>query len=54
MTHGDADLVVAEAGLLEIGDGLVGVAAVLEDTDDGRALLGDGHGVRRNHLPSYP
>src|SRR4051794_31938375 len=40
MTHGDADLVVAEAGPLELGDGLVGVAAVLEDSDDGRALLG--------------
>jgi hypothetical protein len=40
MTHGHADLVVAEAGLLELGDGLVGMASVLEDPDDGRSLLG--------------
>ena len=41
--HGDADLVLAEPGLHEFADGLVGLVAVLEDADDGGALLGSDH-----------
>jgi len=39
VTHGDADLVVAEAGSLEVSNGLVGVTALLEDSDDSRTLV---------------
>ena len=40
--------------LLELGDGLVGMAAVLEDADDGGALLGSGHGARGKPGPFTP
>ena len=43
MTHGDADLIVAEAGRPEIRDRAIGMLSILEDADDGRTLL---HGHR--------
>jgi len=43
---GDANLIVAEAGVAELIDGHVGVALILEDTDDRGPLL-KAHG----HLP---
>ena len=39
VSHGDADLVLGESGLVELGDGLIGVEAVLEHADDRGALL---------------
>ena len=43
VSHGDADLVLAEPGLQQFADGLIGLLAVLEDADDGRVLLGCSH-----------
>ena len=39
VSHGDADLALVEPGLVEFGDGLVGVESVLEHADDGGTLL---------------
>ena len=43
VSHGDPDLVLVKAGLEEVGDGLVGVAAVFENTNDDGTLLQGGH-----------
>ena len=48
VSHGDADLVLAEPGLQQFADGLIGLLAVFEDADDGRMLLGCGHGSSPN------
>lgn len=37
--HGDADMVFVETRLMKLGDGLVGVATILEHADYGRTLL---------------
>ena len=39
VSHGDADLVLVEPGLVKLGDGFVGVETILEHADDGRTLL---------------
>ena len=39
VSHGDADLGLGEPGLVKLGDGLIGVEAVLEHADDGGTLL---------------
>jgi hypothetical protein len=43
--HGDADLIVAEADTPEFGDGLIGLAAILENTNDSLALRSGSHGM---------
>ena len=49
MSHGDADVILAEPGLMKLSDGFVGVETILEHADDGRSWLSF-HG--RNTLQS--
>jgi len=44
VSHRDADLVLAEPRLHECTNGFISLLAIFEDTDDGGALFGSGHG----------
>jgi hypothetical protein len=39
MSHSDADVILAEPGLVKLSDGFVGVETILEHADDGRSWL---------------